>query len=276
MSIQATQIFLGSTPIPFYYVGEDQVGLYPETQTSIPTNGLIYLFDATNVNSYPGSGSQWNDLSPNKIVASIFSSSVFPTWDNTNKEFDFNGSNQALIANISSSAFTGSIIRDFSQLMWMKMPTSGISPQGVLGVVNMQTATPGGTTFDAISFVSGSNNWRLQSNENFRNVNAPAETVFNEYFLISATRTSGTDNFKLYKNTTVIASASMTPVTYAASGSTPIWSSIGQRFYNTGNASWPSDGWWSGSLSSVMLYNRVLSDIEIAQIFNAGRTGISI
>ena len=122
MATQTTQIFLGSTPIPFYYVGENQVGLFPETQTTIPTNGLIYLFDATNVGSYPGSGSQWNDLTANKIVASIFSSSVFPTWDNTNKEFDFNGTSQALLANISSSVATGSKITDFSQLMWMKMP----------------------------------------------------------------------------------------------------------------------------------------------------------
>ena len=273
MATQTTQIFLGSTPIPFYYVGENQVGLFPETQTTIPTNGLIYLFDATNVGSYPGSGSQWNDLTANKIVASPFSSSVFPTWDNTNKEFDFNGTSQALLANISSSVATGSKITDFSQLMWMKMPTG--SPNGVLGVVNLEYGPL--NQFDAISFVSGSNVWRLQSENNVRNVtSAQIESVYNQYFLISATRTSGTNNFKIYKDTNVIASGSFTPITYQASASIDIWSVMGQRFYNTGGNSWPSDGWWSGSLSSVMLYNRVLQQYEIEQIYNAGRTGIII
>jgi hypothetical protein len=275
MAIQATQMFLGDTPIPFYYVGEDQVGLFPETQTSIPTNGLIYLFDATNANSYPGSGSQWNDLSINRMVASTFSSSVFPTWDNTNKEFDFNGSSQALLAPISSSITTGSRITDFSQLMWMKMPTPAGNPQGVLGVVGLEL--PLSSQFDATSFVSGSNVWRLQSDNNARNVSSvQTETVYNQYFLISATRSSGTNNFKIYKDTSLIATGSYTPILYATTGSIPIYSVIGQRFFNGTAGNWPSDGWWSGSLSSVMLYNRVLSDAEIAQIYNAGRTGITI
>ena len=274
MATQTTQIFLGSTPIPFYYVGENQVGLFPETKTTIPTNGLIYLFDATNVGSYPGSGSQWNDLTINKIVASPFSSSVFPTWDNTNKEFDFNGTSQALLANISSSVATGSKITDFSQLMWMKMPTPAVNPQGVLGVVNLEYGPT--TQFDAISFVSGSNVWRLQSENNVRNVtSAQIESVYNQYFLISATRTSGTNNFKIYKDTSLIATGSFTPITYKASASIDIWSVIGQRFFLP-PVTWPSDGWWSGSLSSVMLYNRVLEQYEIERIYNAGRTGIII
>jgi hypothetical protein len=275
MAIATTQVFLGDTPIPFYYIGEEQVGLFPQTQTSIPTNGLIYLFDATNVNSYPGSGSQWNDLTINRLAASPFSSSAFPTWDNTNKEFNFNGTNQALIANISSSIYTGSIIKDFTQIMWMKIPgTQGGDSRGTVG---LQTSI-GVTVFDSITWNDNTNAWRLQSNDNFRNAaSVQTETVFNTYYMMSATRTSGTDNFKLYKDTSIIATGSFTPVTYTATVSSEVYSAFGQRLYNTaGTPNWASDGWWSGSLSSVILYNRALSDAEIAQIYNAGRTGITI
>lgn len=35
MPLATTQLFLGDTPIPFYYVGEDQVGLYPKSSGNI-------------------------------------------------------------------------------------------------------------------------------------------------------------------------------------------------------------------------------------------------
>ncbi len=274
MAIQTTQIFLGSTPIPFYYVGEDQVGLFPKSETNIPTNGLIALFDATNVNSYPGSGSQWNDLTPNKIVASIYSSSVFPTFNATDKEFNFNGTNQALIANISSSINTGSIIQDFTQIMWMKIPgTQGGNSRGTIG---LQTSV-GAASFDSITWNDDTNVWRLQSNENFRNViSAQTETVFNTYYMMTATRTSGVNNFKLYKDTSVIATGSHTPIIYTATTSSQLYLPIGQRFFNSLAQAWPADGWWSGSISSMIVYNRALLDFEIAQIYDVGRTGIKL
>jgi hypothetical protein len=274
MAIEATQIFLGSTPIPFYYVGEDQVGLFPKSETTIPKNGLIALFDATNEASYPGSGNQWNDITLNKIVASPYSSSTFPTFDATNKEFNFNGTNQALIANISSSINTGSIIQDFTQIMWMKIPgTQGGNSRGTIG---LQTSL-GTTTFDSITWNDDTNVWRLQSDENFRNaVSAETETVFNTYYMMTATRTSGTNNFKLYKNTSVIANGSYTPVVYTATPTSELYLPIGQRFFNTLSGAWPADGWWSGSISSMIVYNRALTDAEITEIYNVGRTGIKI
>jgi hypothetical protein len=274
MAIAQTQLFLGDTKVPLYYLGEQQVSLFPKTSTQIPTDGLIALFDATNVNSYPGSGSQWFDLTPNRVVASIFSSSVFPTWDNTNKEFDFNGTNQALIANISSSINTGSIIQDFTQIMWMKIPgTQGGDSRGTIG---LQTSA-GATTFDSITWNDDTNVWRLQSDNNFRNaVSAQTETVFNTFYMMSATRASGSNNFKLYKDTAIIATGSYTPIKYSASASAELYLPIGQRFFNSGNGTWPADGWWSGSISSMIVYNRALSSDEITQIYNAGRTGITI
>jgi uncharacterized membrane protein len=94
--------------------------------------------------------------------------------------------------------------------------------------------------------------------------------------MMTATRTSGTNNFKLYKDTSIIATGSHTPIVYTSTTSSQLYLPIGQRFFNSATNSWPADGWWSGSISSMIVYNRVLTDSEIAQIYSAGRTGINI
>lgn len=275
MPIQSTKIFLGSTPIPFYYIGDIQVGANPASINPIPTNGLIYVFDATNPLSYPGSGSVWYDISPNRVFAAPFSSSTFPTWNVTNKEFTFNGTNNALMAPISASISTGSIITDFTQIMWVNLGnTSGDSR----GIVNLQRGTSGGTDFDSITYDDTNERWRLIAENNSRNVTSvQTETVLNSYLMVAATRASGSNSFRILRNgANVIATGSYTPLTYTAVASNNVYTSIGNRLYNTGIPAWASDGWITASISSVILYNRVLSDDEINSIYSVGRTGIQL
>lgn len=275
MPTQSTQIFLGSTPIPFYYIGDTQVGANPASVPDFPLDGLIYAFDATNPISYPGSGSIWRDLSANKILSTTFSGSSFPTFNSASKELVFNGTNNALMATITSSVSTGSIIRDFTQIMWVKTINSG--SQIASGIVNIQNGAAS-VAFDAISFNESTDVWRLTSDNNNRNVTSTTtETVFNSYHMITATRESGSGNFEIWRDgANIIASGSFTPQTYSTSVS-PIYSSMGNRFYNPGGTpQWSTDGYISCSLSAVLLYNRVLTVDEINQIYNAGRTGMSI
>jgi len=279
MPTQSTQIFLGSTPIPLYYLGDTQMGINPASVTTIPTAGLVYLFDATNVASYPTSGSIWYDLSPNKTWASTFSSSVFPTFNSTEKSFIFNGSNTALVSPLSSSIATASKISDFTQIAWVKLVQNG-QTGSENGFTNLQSSSVllGGTPeFDSITFNSNTNVWRLSSALGARNVtSAVTETVFNDYLMIAATRTSGVNNFKLLRNgANVIATGSYSPITYLQSAIISPLSVFGNRFWNGDNAKF-SDGWITGSLSAVILYNRVLSDAEINQIYEVGRSGIVI
>lgn len=273
MPTQSTQIFLGSTPIPIYYLGDTQVGINPASVT-IPPNGLIYAFDATNPLSYPGSGSIWYDLSPNKIWASTFQGSSAPTYNSVNKEFNFNGTNTALMAPLSSSIATGSAIRDFTQIFWVKVANG--NPDTANGVVNLEYGNNISLTFDAISYNGQTDVWRLTSDNNNRNVTSTVtQTEFNTYYMITSTRTAG--SFNILKNgATNIANGSFNPTIYTTATFDPLYSSIGNRVYNTVTSAWASDGWFTGSLSSVLLYNRVLSTAEINQIYNVGRTGIVI
>jgi hypothetical protein len=59
---------------------------------NIPRNNLSLALDAASPRSYPGSGADWFDLSPNKITMSSYGTQTPITTINGAKCFDFNGS----------------------------------------------------------------------------------------------------------------------------------------------------------------------------------------
>ena len=67
------------------------VDVTPTVTTLLSTNRIIYL-DANNTSSYPGTGTTWTNLdSSGSYSATLLNS---PTFDNINKWFTFNGTNQ--------------------------------------------------------------------------------------------------------------------------------------------------------------------------------------
>lgn len=276
MAIGGTRAFLGDIElnVSSLKLGNEKALLNPFTKPTLPTNGLIAYFDATNASSYPGSGTQWFDLSSNALVATAFSSSVFPTYNSTNKEFNFDGTSMALYSFISSSIGTGSVIKDFTQITWLKQPDAGGGLER--GIIGLQNTSPSTIEFDALSFDQNNNKFRLTSANAARNVTAnTTETVFNSYLMIASTRTSGTNNFRIYREGgELIGSGSYTPFTYTAIPNGGLAIIMAQRFYNNPASSWAADGWWTGSLSSVIMYNRALSATELDSIYSLGRTGI--
>jgi len=270
--------FLGNIEVNYanLFLGDKNSYINPASLPKIPTNGLIALFDVTNTLSYPGTGNVWYDLSPNKLVATTFSSSTFPAYSAENAELTFNYTDTALYAYISSSVATGSIIQDFTQVIWLRQPDAGGG--GERGIVNLQNTAPSSINFDAISFDQNANYFKLTSAFAARNVIADVEeTVFNSYLMIAATRTSGTNNFKIYREGgNIIGSGSYTPATYTGTSASGLAILMGTRFFNNVNNSYPADGWWSGSLSSLIMYNRALSQSELDTIYAAGRFGLSV
>jgi hypothetical protein len=277
MALATTKLFLGDTPIDFYYLGDTQVSLEPKSQPIIPTDGLIAYFKSS---TYSGTG-PWYDISGNGLVATAFSSSVFPSFDTSTNQFLFNGTSNALVANISASVATGSRITNFTEVMWIRVPsdTTGIDDRS-RGVINLQNNIPFpafGPEFDSISWNDVDNYWRLISANNGRNLSSTtAETVFNQNLMIASTRESGSGNFKIYRNDSLLVSytGSYTPNLYQASSSASLFIAIGNRLYNSDqysvSASWAGDGWFSGSIANVMLYNRALTAAEISEIYKAG------
>ena len=55
---------------------------------------LIFYLDAVNPKSYPGSGSTWNDLSPNRNNFTLFNAPTYTSNGTTGTYLSFNGTNQ--------------------------------------------------------------------------------------------------------------------------------------------------------------------------------------
>lgn len=258
MSISQTQLFLGDTQLPFYYLGEQQVSLFPKTTPTSTRTGLVFDVDATKLDSYPGSGSTWNSIGggPNIIA---FTGSTFPTWDGTNKQFNFNGTNNVLIGNFTSS------ISSSTMITWAKLGTT--NPTGIAegGGMNYGSRVVGGVQagWNAISYDEGdSRKWRMVSTGGAGSVESAIQTD-TVYDLVAAVR-SGV-NYSLYVNgvlqgTTTASTSSFTTGSYL----------VGSRFINTGNT---PVGYFTGSISRVAVYDRALSEGEINDLYELGRFG---
>ena len=223
----------------------------------IPSGGLVQYLDATLVSSYPGSGSVWFDLSGNSYNASASFGSNFPTWDGANTEFGFNGSNNAVMAIIPS-------ITEFSAFTWLKLstltPGGSSDAEGAFGLSTVG-ASP---VFDSLTFTETfQSRWEIATENNNRDVIAPNAETSLDYIFIGITSTTG--SVKLWRNGVVLNSAVGNPVGY-----TNGLSLVGQRYYfSTGG--WPIDGWFNGDISMCLLYNRVLTDQEITDLYAQGR-----
>jgi hypothetical protein len=260
MSIAQTQLFLGDTQIPFYYLGEQQVSLFPKSIPVATRTGLVFDIDATKLDSYPGSGSTWNSIGggPNMIA---FTSSAFPTWDATNKQFNFNGFSDVLIGNFTSS------ITNSTMITWAKIGTTNPTGPAEGGGMNYGNRVVGGfqAFAEAISYDEPGvgNVWRMVSSGGGGSVQSSLQTD-TAYDLVAAVREN--NNFKLYVNGVLQGTNAGALATTFTTGSYV----VGSRFINSGNT--PA-GFFTGSISRVAVYNRVLSELEINDLYEATRFG---
>lgn len=261
MGVATTRMFLGDKPVDFYYLGENQAGLFPKSEPVAPRNGLVFDIDATKNNSYPGSGSTWFSVGGGPDVIA-FTGSAFPTWDATNKTFNFNGTSNVLIGNFTSS------LTDSTMVTWIKLGI--VDPTGAAegGGMNYGQRVVGNVQniWQAISYdESNEKKWRMVSTGGGGAIASTAQTTDAEYDLVVAVR--ATDNFRLYVNAQLQGeiTSSIVPLNLITGSYI-----VGSRFINTGNS--PA-GYFSGSISRVAVYNRVLSVDEVNALYEVGRFG---
>jgi hypothetical protein len=72
----------------------------------IVTNGLTLCLDASDRNSYPGSGTTWFDVSGNKNHGILYNTPTYSSIDGGGS-FNFDGSNQYVQANINTAVLDG-------------------------------------------------------------------------------------------------------------------------------------------------------------------------
>ena len=119
-------IYIGNTLINDVMLGSqrmDDVLTKGNIPKQIPLDGLMAYYDATIASSYNGSGTTWFDISGNGRNLVPISGSTFPTWDAGDKEFDFNGTSNALAI---TPAFVTSSITNLSQVAWVSLASNKV------------------------------------------------------------------------------------------------------------------------------------------------------
>jgi hypothetical protein len=210
----------------------------------IVSNGLVLALDASDRNSYPGSGTTWRDMSGNGNNGTLTNGPTFNSANGGN--FNFDGTDDYLVTN---NFITLSSTSNWTIQTWIS-----------------SKSTSGGTAY--LAFLGGngdtSNNffffeWHdrifsrnsVTGNFAFQSGFTPALPLNNTIFLLTLINRSG--NLELYSNIT------KTTVNTALSGNLSFNNIMRQR---TG----VSPG---GNMYNFNLYNKALSEQEIQQNYNA-------
>lgn len=224
---------------------------------SIIKDSLALYLDASNIKSYVGSGTSWNDLS-GSYNASMYGS--VPIETDVVPCFNFSTVTGANAANASLGfTFTSNMVTttgDFTISTWIKNPPSSSGQVGLF------------------SNSGGGNGYRFGVGLN------------GIYYLIGPTYQEGTINFlsaissTTWNNVVAVFSRSTSSVLGYLNGifqnSVSIPSQTAFSNVTPGIVRSACCGLYTGKLSQLAVYNKVLSAAEISQNFNAlrGRYGI--
>jgi len=218
----------------------------------IITDGLVLHLDAANRKSYPGSGSTWYDLSGNGNNGSFVGSATTHSFAINNGVMIFNKT-------------TGSYI-DVELSLYTSNHTVMAASRYVS--VNSGTVHGGGRIIS-----SKNNNWLLghwdRSTQKYHAdqwVTSSSGTEFNSdlsWAIYTAVGSYSTDRWSFYVNDTLKVSNSTSGI------SGPAGFSIGR--YAPGNSEYSNS-----HVGFLIAYNRVLTDAEVKQNYNAlkGRYGL--
>ena len=226
------------------------------TRSPIVTNGLVFAVDAKNPISYPGSGTNWKDLSGNNNTGTLTNGPTFNSGDGGSIVFDgvddYSDHGDASSINIPN---------DLSVNLWVKINLIDSSTRGIIS-----KRQSGGLTNYGINF-NGSINvlqWYFNFGSGFRVLNVPLNTNFTTgiwYNLCTVFQKSSTNTLAyIYKNGTLLNSGTLSGNVTTAS--VPL--SIGRSF--------SSGEYFNGNIAIVQIYNRALSAQEITQNYNALKT----
>lgn len=208
---------------------------------NIVTNGLVLCLDAANPKSYPGTGSNWYDISGNGYIMTLSNSPTFST--SNGGVLQFNGTNQygSLTAlNYSTSTFT--IVAGSRY--------SGATRGRVISATGNNWLFGHHSSGSERYYAGG---WVYQGATNDTN-----------WRIYTATENYAADLRSFYVNNSAI-------VTNSTSGSAGFNGlSVGRYGVSTGSE------YSTCEVSFIHVYNRILSSAEISQNYNAmrGRFGV--
>ena len=216
----------------------------------VVTNGLVLALDAADRNSYPGSGTTWFDVSANRYTATKAGtqSPTYPLW-NSQGYFSFLsgslGTNESRFVTSTLPVFSG-----LSVFSWYRTSNT-IESKTILRMENSDFELS--VNQSTLYYAAGSN---------YNDINASiANTSSTNGTWHNMGLTYDGNNLKGYFNTSNVASSTRGSIVNTESG--PL--NIGTR----------SDAYYQhfvGDISTITIYNKVLSESEILQNYNAQKS----
>jgi hypothetical protein len=231
------------------------------TDLSCPTGlGLVVDLDASNANSYPGTGTTWIDLSGNGNNATLTNG---PTYDTTaGGNFVFDGVNDCAYRSLLNNTLTTTL----SYNVWVRH-TGDFGPNRYVMALGRDVGGSSGgmaligygfstSCSGQVAFEFGSAVGRVCSGV------TPSLGTWVNY----CTTMDGT-NTRFYINGVLQATA--------AQGAGAVTSNPGfsvGSYLTSATPPTPANYWFRGNIARVSVYNRALTDTEVSNIFNATRT----
>ena len=210
---------------------------------SIVIDGLRFCLDAANTKSYPGSGTTWTDISGKNHAGTLTNGPTFSSDNGGSIVFD--GSNDY----VNATPITKPASCTFS--CWAK--STDVS---TVMLFNAGAHSAGPDLFFHSGIISW-NTWDANNNP-FGNVPSSAtDGKYHNYVVVN----DSSSNTKLYYDTELLGTA-----TYkSATGTNTLYIGGTTHTYQ-----------WSGSISSFMIYDKLLTESEILQNYNShkGRFGL--
>jgi hypothetical protein len=210
---------------------------------------LVLNLDASNIRSYLGSGTAWNDLSGKNTNGTLSGTGNSLTRSGSGSTIDslyFNGSASASLVtgnfNYSTNARTIMLWARATAFNSYGHPFSyGTNANNqATGIAQGNTGSAWGTYISGVEFISGG-----------------SSVALNTWYHVATTYDGS--NVAVYVNGSVIAGPSAKSINVTQS-----LAYVG-RYVGTGED-------WIGNISQVMFYNRSLSITEIKQIYNAQKS----
>ena len=227
---------------------------------AIVRDGLVLALDAADRNSYPGTGTTWYDLSGNGYNATLINSVGYSS--NSGGMLTFNGSTQVATVNVNSFVRNNTSYT-FSTFFYLTTSNGG-APFCLMTTPNDSDNTDG--FWQHLNL--GNWLWRTEdsSGEFGGNAEAPTGFVSSTYYHLTVVVT--TNSIKFYRNGNLISTISTTFSWANVRNDNTAYLFIGKGY---------EDAYYmTGNVGNFLMYNRVLSESEIEQNYNAtkGRFGL--
>lgn len=228
----------------------------------IVTDQLSLYLDTTNIKSYPGSGTSWFDLGPNRLTFSSLGTQTPIETVGGVSSFGFNGSGYwECSTNASTVDFGG----DCTLLMWIRSEDIGVRKTVFekAGTIYQSYEQEIAVTWETAENFSWYSRYNLYDFGGTEVINLNTWALVGIKMSSGKTATARTGFYSINGSPWISGYTSRSSTALTAAGALRVGNGYAGVVDN-------------GNLASVICYNKMLNDLEIQQNFNALRTRFGI